>query len=541
VIDRSHFGTYYWGKMKYAKLCRRLASGIMVALLLSVLAAATAAAASISLTPGEGKVGDWVEINYAGEVAARFYFSGDKAEVGDKIGDQVRAYLFVTIDTFKVPARLEDGTHKEDVHGGEYYVYAAGASKEIVAIATFTVIKGEIQLEPEEGSVGDEVGISGDDLGPGQAITVKYGQDKIDIAGGDTATDGEGKFSCTVLIPDGVIGEHVVVVADQSGDKPEAIFTVKPKITLVPAQQTGGKPVQVSGTGFEAELPIKLTLDGNRVQTTPNSIETDLQGSFNCVFAAPLYENPTIKVEATDRLLNRAETQLTVLGGIRLGPPTTLTSPGNVGMEITIYGAGFASGAAIDISYNEGDEVVSQASVTADADGNFTILFTIPPSTAGSHIITATDGDITAATTFIMESAPPPVPVLKVPEAAGTAEEKARFDWSDVSDPSGVSYTLQVASDVDFNTLLVDKQGLSLSEYTLAEDEKLAPAGQKAYYWRVRAVDGASNESQWSMVGLFYVGFSRTASSAGVWYILYGLAALVLAGLVFWMYKRRKR
>jgi hypothetical protein len=530
------------GYMKYGRFCRLLASGIMIALLLSVLAAGTATAASISLTPKEGKVGDWVDINYVGDVAARFYFSSNKADIDDKIGDQVRAYMRIDVETFKVPDRLEDGPHQEDVHGGEYYVYAARVNKVIVAVATFTVIKGEIQLEPEEGSVGDEVGVSGDELGPGQTVTIKYGNDKVDITSGDTMTDGEGKFSCTVVIPDSVIGEHTVVVADQSGDKPEAIFTVKPKIALVPAQQEGGKAVEASGTGFGAEFAIKLTLNGNRVETTPNYIETDLKGSFNCVFAAPLYENPTIKVEAIDLDLNKAEAQLMVLGGIRLGPVITPNSPGHVGMELTIYGAGFASGATVNISYyNESDEVISQASATTDADGNFTTLFTVPPSIAGDHLITATDGAITADTTFVMESAPPPVPVLKLPEVASTAQEEARFDWGDVTDPSGVSYTLQVASDIDFTTLVVDKQGLPLSEYTLTGDEKLAPAGQKAYYWRVKAVDGASNEGQWSVVGLFYVGFSRTAFSAGVWYILYGVIVLVLAGLVFWFYRRRKR
>jgi hypothetical protein len=529
------------GKMRYRELCRLLASGIMIVLLLSVFAADRVAGASLSLTPKEGKVGDWVEIDYSGELTARFYFSSDKADAGDKIGDQVRAYLFITIDSFRVPERLEDGTHKEDVHGGEYYVYAAGASKEIVAVATFTVIKGEIRLEPEEGSVGDEVGISGEELGPNQAITVKYEDDEIDIVSGDTVTDGEGNFSCVVVIPDSVIGEHELVVADQSGDKPEAVFTVNPKITLVPAQQEGGKVVAVSGGGFEAELPIKLTLDGNRVETTPKYIETDLKGSFSCEFAAPLYENPIIEVVAADSKLNKAEAQLTVLGGIRLNPLTTLNSPGNVGMELTIYGVGFASGASINISYSEDNEVISEASATADADGTFTTLFTVPPSTAGSHLITATDGTITTTATFIMESAPPTVPVLTSPEVAGTAEEETRFDWGDVTDPSGVSYTLQVASDVDFNNLLVDKQGLPLSEYTLTEDEKLAPAGKKAYYWRVRAVDGASNEGEWSVVGLFYVGSSVTAMAGGVGYILYGLAALVVVGLGFWFYKRRHR
>jgi hypothetical protein len=165
----------------------------------------------------------------------------------------------------------------------------------------------------------------------------------------------------------------------------------------------------------------------------------------------------------------------------------------------------------------------------------------VPPSIAGSHVIKATDGATTAAASFIMESVVPPVPVPQKPEVTGTAEEKAHFNWSDVTDPSGVSYTLQVASDADFETVAVEKSGLPLSEYTLAEGEKLTPAGQKAYYWRVKAVDGASNEGDWSTVGLFYVDSSGTAMSGGVWYILYVVIALVLAGLFFWFYRRRSR
>lgn len=528
--------------MKYRQICRLLAASVVIALLLSVFAVSPAAGASVNLTPNEGKIGDWVDIKSAGSEPVRFYFSSDKADIGDKIGNQVRAYMLITIETFAVPDRLEDGTHIEDVHGGEYYVYAVIANKDIVAIATFTVIKGEIWLTPEEGGVGDEVEISGEDLRPNQAITVEYEDDEVEIVSGDIMTDSEGKFTCTVVIPDGVMGEHIIIVADESGDKPEAVFTVEPKITLVPAEQEGGKPVEVIGAGFLAEYAITLTLDGNRVDTNPYYIETDLQGSFSCVFAAPLYDSPaTIKVVASDRSVNKAEAQLMVLGGIRLGPVTTTASPGHAGMELTIYGAGFASGAAVTITYSEGAEVIATETTTTDPNGNFTLVFTVPPSAAGSHVIKATGGSTTGTATFIMESKAPPVPLPRLPETAGTAEEKAHFNWGDVTDLSGVSYTLQVASDIDFNTLAVDREGILLSEYTLTEDEKLAPAGPKAYYWRVKAVDGASNEGEWSSVGLFYVGFSRTAMSGGVWYIIYGLVALMLAGLVFWFYKRRSR
>ena len=129
----------------------------------------------------------------------------------------------------------------------------------------------------------------------------------------------------------------------------------------------------------------------------------------------------------------------------------------------------------------------------------------------------------------------------QLPEVAGTTQEEARFDWSDVTDPSGVSYTLQVASDANFNAVILEKAGLSLSECTLTATEKLAPSGHRANYWRVKAVDGAANEGEWSSVGLFYVGFSRTTMAGGIWYVFYGLGALVLAGLVFWFYRRRSR
>jgi len=533
------------GRMKYSKICRLLVSSIPIALLLIlVVGAVSAAEPSIKLDPREGEIGNWVYVDISGfSVSVRLYFSSDKADIGDKIGNQVVAYYETSNTTgFRVPDRLEDGSHEEDVHAGEYYVYAASpASKEIQGFTTFTVIKGEVWLTPEEGSVGDEVEISGEGLRPEQAIAIEYEDDDIAITGGDIMTDSEGKFTCAVIIPDSVMGEHTMVVADESGDKPEAVFTVEPKITLIPAEQEGGKEVEVFGAGFRAEYAITLTLDGDRVDTNPHYIETDLNGSFSCVFAAPLYDSPTtIKVVASDRNINKAEAQLVVQGGIRLGPVTTTASPGHAGMELTIYGTGFASG-AVTITYNEGGEVIATETATADASGNFIFVFIVPPSVAGSHAITATDGITTGTATFIMESESPPVPLPRLPETAGTAQEKARFDWGDVTDPSGVSYTLQVASDIDFNTLAVDKEGIPFSEYTLTGDEKLAPAGQRAYYWRVRAVDGASNEGKWSSVGLFYVGFSRTAMAGAFWYIIYGLIALVLAGLVFWFYRRRSR
>ncbi len=531
--------------MKYNKICCILALSAILTLLLSVSAVTTQAAGGvIRLDPEEGKIGDWIEISTygfdAGKVV-RLYFSSDKADKGDDIDGEVTTYERITDDIFTVPDKLTDGSREEDVHGGDYYVYAAyGSSKEIIAVATFTVIDGEICLDPEEGTVGSEVEISGEELRKNQKITVEYDGDKVDIISGDNETDSDGQFTCTVIIPESAIGDYTITVIDESGNKPEAEFTVKPKITLSPAEQEAGKEVEVSGTGFSRKDAIVVTLDGYRIDTTPAFIETNRHGSFNCSFAVSLYDSyGTRKVEATDRSFNRAEAQLTVLAGIWLSPATSPTSPGHVGMELIIHGVGFIANAMVTITYSEDDEVITGATATADAGGNFMVSFTVPPSIAGSHAITATDGTSTATSTFTMESQAPPMPMPLLPKLTSTAEAEAHFDWEDVTDPSGVSYTLQVASDADFTTIVLEKEGLSHSEYTVAEEEKLESTEKEApYYWRVKAVDGTSNESEWTYPRLFYVGFSWTSIPDWVWYTFYGLGVLLLGILGFWV--RRK-
>jgi hypothetical protein len=533
--------------MKHSTICRLLALSTVLTLLLSVSIGTThVAGASIKLDPAEGKIGDWVEIDCGGFEAGRtvhVYFSSDKADVGDEIDNEVTAYERMTGDDFTVPDKLTDGSHEEYVHGGTYYVYVAYlGTKNILAVTTFTVIKGEIWLDPEEGTVGGEVKISGEELRADQEITVKYDGDKIDIISGDTQIDNEGKFTCTVIIPDSIIGEHVITVIDASGNRPETEFTVKPKITLVPAAQEAGKEVEVIGAGFNAEDAIILTLDGDRVDTIPAYIETNRRGSFDCILSAPLYEGyGTREVEARDRSFNGAEAQLAVLAGIWLSPATSPASPGHAGMELTIHGSGFTVSATVIITYGEDDEVIAETTVTADADGNFMADFTVPPSVPGSHVITATDETSTVTSTFTMEAQAPPLPVPLLPKVAGTAEAEAYFDWEEVTDPSGVSYTLQVASDADFTAIVLEKEGLPHSEYTVTEEDKLESTGKGAYYWRVKAVDGAFNESEWSPPALFYVGSSWTSMPGWLWYIFYGLGALLLVILGFWLRKRFAR
>jgi hypothetical protein len=116
------------------------------------------------------------------------------------------------------------------------------------------------------------------------------------------------------------------------------------------------------------------------------------------------------------------------------------------------------------------------------------------------------------------------------------------FDWQDVTDPSGVTYSLVVATSKDFATdsIVLNVTGLTDSEYTVPAEEKL-PSVKKdePYYWHVRAVDGASNEGLWSGAGAFYVGGFSVSLSPPIIYALVGVGALLIGGFAGFWYGRR--
>jgi len=85
---------------------------------------------------------------------------------------------------------------------------------------------------------------------------------------------------------------------------------------------------------------------------------------------------------------------------------------------------------------------------------------------------------------------------------------RVTFDWSDVSDPSGVFYTLELSDQSNFVKTLISRTKLTDSKYTLSEAESL-PNGE--YYWRVKAADGAGNASDWTPVATVKVGLITTS------------------------------
>jgi len=540
--------------MKYHRILHILVLSTIIPLLAIFLAIpAHASGEDIDLSPKEGEIGDKIDIEgdgFEADATYRLYFSSDKADDGDDIDTEVTAYESTGIrrinaegefaTTFTVPSELTDGEDREDVHGGIYYVYVTySRSTEILDSTKFTVIGGGIEIHPEMGEVGTEVEISGKRFGISQKITIEYDGDDIDIASGDKETDDEGEFTCTIIIPESTVDTHVITVTDESGNEPEAEFNVKPKITIDPTSGAVGEVIKVSGTGFEDREQITITVDGSRVTTIPLFVQTNGKGSFAGSFLVPYYAvSDTSKIRASDSSFNSVEAELTILTGISLSPATSQTAPGHVGMELTLYGTGFIASSQITITYDD----ITVKTTSTDSQGTFSATFFAPPSVAGNHTITATDGTNTITSTFTMESDAPPIPVPLLPEVAATVEVETHFDWGDVADLSGITYTLQIGTDDDFTTIVLEREGLTQSEYTLKIEERLKSTGMDApYYWRVRAVDNASNEGKWTIPVLFYADRSQEVAPSWTLYLWIGLGALLLGILGFWVLRRIKK
>ena len=95
-----------------------------------------------------------------------------------------------------------------------------------------------------------------------------------------------------------------------------------------------------------------------------------------------------------------------------------------------------------------------------------------------------------------------------------------------------------IIPDPNFTATALDKQGLTESEYLLSEEEELPEASQEApLYWRVKAVNGAGNESEWSPPQTFY---TKTSFSIPGW-VIYTLIAIfvIIVGYVAFRWGRR--
>ena len=434
---------------------------------------------SISITPESGATSTEVTVNgtgFRGDRTIIITFEGDRVDTRPSSVRSDSDGSFVA--SFDVPTCI-NRTPEIEAGDGRY-----------TASAEFTIIA-SLSVDPKSGVVGETTTITGHGFRSNRSIKITFDGEFEATQPASVRSDDTGCFDADFEVPPSASGVHHIEASDGS-ETAEVSFMTLPSITLNPSSGPINAEVTVSGSGFGSAQVVTIRFNGEHVRTSAS----DANGSFSDMFSVPPSSTGNYDVVASDSF-NSATAVFTVTTSIDVSPQT-----GHVGTSITVHGNGFSG--AIDIKYDE--EVVATA--TADANGSFTVSFSAPASMHGHHDIVVSDAINTLTTVFTMESDPPPVPPLLLPENGSRQGSRPSFDWASVSDPSGVTYVLQIATDDSFGTLLLEKRGLTQSQYTLSKEEGLQQTDSETpYYWRVKAIDGAFNESDWSTPWNFYVRF----------------------------------
>jgi len=515
-------------------------------------ASQTYAAESISASPSEVEVGDYVDVVGDGFSECHkvfIYLSNEALNEGDLIGG-LTSYEILDITytdcepspssyfsiSPEIPASLTDGTEDLTVYAGQYYLYATESKLgEILARERITVIGGQINLNQSKRNVGMKVEVEGMRFTENKGINITYDDVAIEIVSGDKQVDREGQFSSAFVIPGSCSGVHEIIVTDESGCTAFAAFTVESALQINSMAGLAGELVTVKGNGFSSVSGITVTFGGSTIATTPLAPETSEYGNFTTNFTVPNKNRGTYEVIVKDEDGNRNKFEFAVLVEpvVSISPLTNETSPGHVGTELRVTGASFNPDSPITVIF---DESIVIANTMSDAKGAMTAAFEIPRAKAGKHDIVVTDGTFTAQVSIVMESQPPPAPAPTMPIGENT-NQQAHFEWQTVGDLSGVTYVFQVATDKDFalTPVTLEKKGLVRGDYTLSQEEALEPS-EAPYYWRVKAIDGADNESAWSETAAFHVFSTRPGRGT---YTLIGIGAAALAFLGYWLAKKR--
>ncbi|MEE8353708.1 MAG: hypothetical protein V3S10_04555 [Dehalococcoidales bacterium] len=399
----------------------------------------------------------------------------------------------------------------------------------LLAEVHFTVLPPAIALDISSGVVGTVVTLSCQGFYADRIVVFTYDHGGVRDKQGETVAGPTGDCTFDLAIPSGKAGRHTVIAQNAQGDVASVYFEVLPSVVIDPLRGPGGLIVAITGTGFGVDQEITVDFRSTRISYAA----TDHYGDFEGDFRVPVLAAGVHPLTIEDATGNQAEGRFTIVPGAALTPPD-----GSVGQEAVITATGFAPDQIVTVRY-DGIEV---ARTKADDVGSLAAAFDVPPSTRGAHTVTITDGVETQQAIFTMENVPPAVPEPGLPEADAEVLPPITFTWAAVDDPSlPVKYTLQVAGDDSFTELAFEKTGLAESAYTLTREERLRPSSRSGgYFWRVMAVDAASNQSPWSTPQPFLAGKGQLMPDWAV-YALIGLGVVVVGFLIFRIRKKSAR
>jgi hypothetical protein len=489
------------------RLLSRLFIIIAVCFAAIALPAAPAQAqdAYILLSPDEGVPGEEITVygyNFTPDewVDIYYYHDGTRTRVAEAETDGDGDFR---VD-FDVP----------ESYTGDHEVLAEDT--EYVDASDYFDVEPGLTINTEEGAVGTTVTVEGHGFAEDEEdIELLYYLDGAsEVVAEDIEADEDGYWEASFQIPPSARGDHDIDAQGADSelrDVEDVTFEVMPEIEIDLDLLSGtvGESIAITGSGFDGEDSyIKVLFAGEEAETEPDIIRADENGDWEASFEVPDMPAGAYSVTAEGQSTKEEdvnELTFTIAPGLVLSP-----EEGYVGMNLTVTGGGFDSDEYVVIKYDGGEVETART----NEGGSFEVSFLVPESRHGANNVTAEiGGETEAAATFIMESNAPETPELISPpdgdRVGFIGKVRPTFEWSEVSDDSGVYYSLQIATSKnltangEFVDPVVSKQGLVGTNYTLDKTEGL-PYGN--YYWIVQAVDGAENESGWATARSFRAG-----------------------------------
>jgi hypothetical protein len=392
-------------------------------------------------------------------------------------------------------------TIPESCKGDHPILVDAGTSVGTVERETAFYATPGLTVSPEKGPEGTTVTVTGHGFIKGEdGIELMYytggGYERV---GRDIKADAKGYWETTLQIPTSDRGEHKIDAQgslSRTYDVEDATFQVTAGISMDKSSGGVGESITMTGTRFEAyEKGIQILFDGQPVVT---GIKADGQGDWEETFDLPGMTTGNYTVTAEGEYTPEQD----VIGLSFEIKPDILLSPtaGHVGTDVTITGYGFAADKNVSVMYDGNQETTA----STDDQGSFEASFLVPESQHGEHQVTiGYSADTAASAIFTLESVPPDTPQLISPSEGSRVGFRGRitptFEWSVVSDESGVYYSLQIATSAnvtdtgEFMQPMISVSGLVGTNYTVTEALPHA-----TYYWIVQAVDGAENAGGWT-------------------------------------------